>query len=107
LETHHGEHLHNPDGIQNGKYMYLNLNYSLDVKFNLAKNLYFNFGVNYTRNNIFFYNYTYTTRQYLNGSPVPTDTYTDHGIEELAHYGVRDHFLYLSSGLTYKFNWKK
>ena len=107
LETHHGEYLLNSDGIQNRIYMYLNLNYSLDVKFNLAKNLYFNFGVNYTRNNIFFYNFTYTVRSYQGGFPIPTSTYVNHGIEELVHYGVRDHFLYLNSGLTYTFNWKK
>gem|GEM_PF-1727163 len=37
----------------------------------------------------------------------PSYIYTNHGIEEPSNFGVRDHFLYLNSGLTYTFNWKK
>lgn len=106
LETKHGEWYLNPNGVRNTRYMYLNLDYSLDMKINIAKNMYLNFGLSYTRNNIFFYNFTYRVMQFQGGSTTPTSIYTNHGIEETSKYGIRDHFIYLNTGLSYKFNYK-
>ncbi|MFT6245365.1 MAG: opacity protein-like surface antigen [Salibacteraceae bacterium] len=106
LETKHGEYFLNPNGIQNKMYMFLNLDYSLGLKLKVSKNMFMNLGLNYARNNISFYNFNYVVTHYDGGSSIPTSIYTNEGIEDIAKYGIRDHFIYLNMGLSYKFNYK-
>ncbi len=105
LETFYGEYYLNHGGVENKGYMYLNLEYTLNLKFKLKKQLYFNFGLNYSRNNIFFYNYSYTILSTYQGGG--TSYFNDLGVQEPSKFAVRDHFLYLSLGFSYKFNWKQ
>ncbi|MFT6981480.1 MAG: hypothetical protein ACJAUD_000243 [Crocinitomicaceae bacterium] len=86
--------------------MFLNLDYSLGLKFKVSKNMFMNLGLNYARNNISFYDFKYVVTHYDGGSSTPTSIYTNYGIEDIAKYGIRDHFIYLNMGLSYKFNYK-
>jgi len=109
LKTYKGRYYENNMGIDNKKYMYINLNYSLNLMFRLMEGTFLNLGASYTRNNIFFYDYQYSINYYTNGSTTPTSTVNFEGLDGNfdPKYGVRDHFLYFNVGLLYKFNWKK
>jgi hypothetical protein len=100
---------HHASGIPIGFIQPLNLELNATVKFNVYKNLFLNVGVSYTRNNIFFYDYSYDILYYQNNSSTPTASYSFLGLAGNGgqQYGVRDQFVYLNAGLSYKFNWKK
>jgi hypothetical protein len=103
LTTYYGDYYPNfkfSDGIK----MKINADYNVQVKFKIKPKMLLNFGVNYSRNNMVFYDYTYSTRYYQNGSNVPNQTYSYGGFfgpnnEKLA---LIDHFLYSNIGISFK-----
>jgi len=109
LTAHYDEYYENNFHIDGSNFKYVFLDWSLQLKFLLKQNLYFDFGFNYTRNNIFFYDYTYSVRYYIGGSTTPTNIYNHGGLTGLfdPKYAVRDHYLYLHFGMSYKFGKKK
>lgn len=108
LTTYYGKYYENNVGIENKRYMYLNLDFNINLMLELFKNTYLTFGVSYSRNNIFFYDYTYTINYYNNGSSIPTSTFSFEGLEGAFNpkFGVREHYLYFNFGMSYKFGKK-
>ncbi|MBK6952787.1 MAG: hypothetical protein IPH24_12255 [Crocinitomicaceae bacterium] len=92
-----------PSGDITGGYRRLFLDWNLHLKFLLSHDLYFDFGFNYTRNNLFFYDYSYSVRYYVGGSETPTNYYSFLGTAPPHKNAVRNHYLYLNFGLSYKF----
>jgi len=86
-----------------GNDMTFNLEYNVHIKAKIYKNTYLNFGFNYTRNNIFFYDYTVDVLYFHNGSTTPTAFWFDQGFGDKTKNGIRDHFLYFNFGISYKF----
>lgn len=83
----------------------LNAELNAQVKFKLFKDAYFGIGVSYSRNHIFFYDYTNEVRYYVGGSTTPTHTQNFLGLVDSdpnKKFGLREHFIYLNSGFTYK-----
>lgn len=85
----------------------ISCNYSLHLKFLLKKNFYFKFGVEYIRNVIYYYDYTYTTRFYYGGSDTPSEINTYNAQDPYIKESINKKYLYLTSGINYKFNLKK
>lgn len=104
LNTYYGDYYKNDGTIENIPSFYLNLDYNATLKFNLKKNLYLNFGLNYSRNNHFFYDLKYTVNYYYNGSTTP-ETYEYLGLSGSGNpkFPVKNHYIYLNTGITFKF----
>ena len=102
LTTYYDKFYINESNIK-GKHLFYNLEYNLHFKAKIRKNTYLNLGVNYTRNNIFFYDYTVDVLYYYNGSTTPNGFWSDLGFGDNTKYGIRDHFLYFNFGISYKF----
>ena len=101
IETFHGQHLPNSDGIQNRNYIDLNAEVSADLSFFMRDRFRVKLGLSYSRNNYFFYNYNYSIRYYYNGSTTPSATSEVEGLAS-GYYGVRDHYVYTSLGVTFR-----
>jgi len=102
IDTYHGDYRVNDNIVENAIYTDLNAQLNLDVCFKLNQYLRLNVNTNYTRNNYFFYNYTYSARYYYNGSPTPTAIVEFQGIQG-ADFGVRNHYIYTEIGLKWTF----
>lgn len=107
LKTHHGEMYDNNKTVELKPYLYLNSEYNATLKFKVTKNMFFNVGFSYSRNNIYFYDYTFSVLYYYNGSTTPNGYFNENGIIGDEKHAVRTHYFYLNSGLSYKFDWKK
>lgn len=107
LNAYYGQYFMNPNQIQRKRYMYLNTEYFIRLGFKIRSDLFLNINFEYARNNIFFYDFNYTVFEYLGGSTTPTGVYQNFGLAGPSKYGVRDHFIYTSVGLTYKFSSKQ
>lgn len=103
--TYYDKYYENDGTVDNRRYMYLNADVNLHFIGKISNIIYVDFGFNYSRNNVFFYDYTYTVQYYYGGSPTPTSTWSFLGIDGLfdPKYAIRDHYIYLSLGLSYKF----
>jgi hypothetical protein len=108
FKTFYGDE-HFATGIPQGFVQTYNLDFNTQVKFRIKSQFFLNVGLSYSRNNVFFYTYSNTARHYLNGSPTSTSQFSYTGLQDDGgpKGGIRDHFIYLSAGLSYKFNWKK
>lgn len=106
VKTYYGGIYNNDEHIHSKGYFYLNADYMAKLKLRLHRNVFLDLGVTYSRNNIFFYNYSYSLVYYQNGSPNPTGTYNQQELDGDYHpkYIIRDHFLYFNAGVTYKFD---
>jgi hypothetical protein len=105
LTTYHGKYYENDGVVESKAYMYLNLDFSATLMLELSTNMYLNLGVSYSRNNVFFYDYSYEINYYYNGSTIPSETQTFEGLQGDfdPKFGMRDHYLYFETGLSYKF----
>lgn len=84
----------------------VNCELNAQVKFEIGKGAYIGIGATYSRNHVFFYDYTNEVRYYEGGSSTPTHTQTFLGLmgsEPNRKFGVRDHYVYFNSGVSYKF----
>jgi hypothetical protein len=104
IDTYAGKYYTNDNIVENKGYMYLNLDYSTQLKFKIREKMYLNLSFNYSRNNVIFYNYTTWFEYYQNGSQTPTGTSTDIGLQGNfdPKFGKRDHNIYLGLGISYK-----
>jgi hypothetical protein len=107
LTAYYDDYFPNDLDLLPSKFKNINLESSIGLKYKLVENLYLNTNLTYTRNNIFFYDFSYTINYYMNGSSTPTSTYKNLGIQDGYKFAIRDHYLYFSAGLSYKFNWNK
>lgn len=109
LNSYFGKYYQNDGTIKNNRNIHLNSDYNATLKFKLKSNFYFNLGFSYTRNNFFFYNYKYSILYYYNGSTTPNETYNFWGVSGVfdPKYPVRDHFFFINTGISYKFDRKK
>lgn len=109
LNAYYGKYYNNDGTIGNNRYIYLNSDINATLKFNLKNSFCFNLGFSYTRNNFFFYDYTYSIEYYYNGSTTPSETFHFLGMfgNGDPKFPVRDHFFYINTGVSYKFDWKR
>ena len=107
LTTHYDSYYENDENIGNKPYIYLNAELSAQVKFKMGDHTYLDLGLSYTRNNYFFYDFRYEVLRFVTGNPQPVSTTTYYGFIDGTKFGIRDHYLYFSAGISYKFNWKK
>ena len=107
LTTYYDKHHANGDRISNRGS--IRAEYMAKAKFKLSERLRFNFGFTFAPRNFFFYNYSYRILYYHNGSTTPTASYHFAGLLDWdifgnpLQYGVEDHYLYLNTGLTFRF----
>ena len=78
-------------------------NYNLHAKLKIRDQTYFNFGINYVRNNLFYYEITYTVYFFSDG--VPSGSQSLFPIVGLfdPKRAFNDNYLYFNFGLTQKF----
>lgn len=110
IETFYNEQKNSGDGITVPElYINWNLDYNLQFNYDISPRFQANLGFNYSRNNIFFYNYSYSLRFYYNNSPTPNGSGGQGPLTGSfdPKYGVEDHFFYLNTGLTYRFQKKE
>lgn len=102
LTTYQSNFFTNDSNIKR-KDMHFNFKYNVSLNYKLTSKMYLNFGFQYIRNYIFFYDYNYDVLYYHNNSSVPTDSYSFIGYTNDTKFGVKSNFLCLKFGTSYKF----
>lgn len=100
LSTYYGQSRENT--LQKDKDLFI-LDYNLHAKLKIRDQTYFNFGINYVRNNLFYYEITYTVYFFSDG--VPSGSQSLFPIVGLfdPKRAFNDNYLYFNFGLTQKF----
>lgn len=84
-----------------------NTEFSMTLKWKLYEWLLVNMGFSYSRNNIFYYDYTFDVNIYHNNSETPTASDTQLPFKPDNpewKQQVRNHFVYINFGVTFKLN---
>lgn len=96
--------------VESSHFEFSKLDLEVSGNWRITDNVLFNFGIAYSPRHIFFYDADYETRQYSNGELDPS-LYVNYqglvGNPDWNGNGSRTDFIYLTSGLTYKFMKKK
>lgn len=97
LTTHHGTFYKNPAGInQSGK---VGNEFFAGFNIKMTDNIYFNFNMNLTTHNVFYYDYSYEALYFTNG--IQTLDVEVHGFLSERKFGVKNNFFFLSTGLSF------
>lgn len=95
-----------PGYISSGAEPSFHTELELGVKFRLKRSLFLDFGISYSRRNIFFYDVQYSVYNYFNDGQLNYSyTYAGLAAAENEKFGVKDHYIYTNFGLSYQFNW--
>lgn len=103
LKTYHGSFYKNDLNIPESSYKNINSEIYLGSKFKTSDQTFLSLKLFYSRNNLFFYDYTYSIQYFENGSTTPTSTYTYLGLQEDFKNVIKDQYWYFSLGFGYRF----
>jgi hypothetical protein len=101
INVNYGRYLANPDYPDEDN-ININWAYGVSSKYKLQDNLYFNFGFFYQRNYYFAYDFSYDLELQFNDGSTGVQNVSSHPTFG-SKYMIKDHFLNVTIGLSYKF----